>query len=304
MEDVGTGTLIHSNQHRGLAGLWRKGGYKILQRQDLAPKIHLLKVDAPAVARKAQAGQFVILRIDDTGERIPLTIADWDREEGSVTVVFMEVGKSTMQLATRYAGDTLANFAGPLGQPTEIERYGTVVCVGGGFAVAVIAPVARAMKAAGNHVISIIGARTKERLFWEDRLASVSDELIVTTDDGSAGRQGLVTQPLQELLERGPKVDRVVAIGPSIMMRACAETARPFGVKTIVSLNPIMIDGTGMCGGCRVSVDNETKFACVDGPDFDGHLVDWNLLIARQRVYLEEERRSLELWQCQSSEER
>jgi len=269
----------------------------ILSRDKLAPGIHVMRIAAPAVARKAQAGQFVIIRVDERGERIPLTIADWDRDEGSVTIVFMEAGKTTRQLATLKAGDSLATFAGPLGLPTEVERFGTVVCVAGGFAVATIVPIARALREKGNKVISIMGARSKDLLFWEDRLGNVSDQLIVTTDDGSYGRKGVVTEPLKELLESGQKIDRVIAIGPSIMMKFCAKTTQPFGVKTIVSLNPIMVDGTGMCGCCRVSVAGVTKFACVDGPDFDGHEVDWDLLFARQRTYLDQEKQSLELWE-------
>jgi len=275
--------------------------YKILLKQDLVPKIHLFKVEAPAIAKKARPGQFVVIRIDEKGERIPLTIADWDREEGSVTVVFMEVGTTTYRLDLLQAGDGIANFIGPLGMPTHIEKFGTVVCVAGGFAAAVIMPIARAMKAKGNKVISILGARNKSLIFWEDELRSVSDQLIVTTDDGSYGRKALVTEPLKELLETAEKVDRVIAIGPSIMMKFCAKTTEPFGVKTIVSLNPIMVDGTGMCGCCRVSVGGVTKFACVDGPDFDGHQVDWDLLLARQCIYLDEEKRSFEQWQCQCS---
>ncbi len=270
--------------------------YKILLRQDLVPNIHLFKLDAPAIARKAQPGQFVVVRIDEKGERIPLTIADWDRKEGSVTIVFMEVGATTHRLATLKAGDSITNFVGPLGVPTHIEKYGTVVCVSGGFAVAVIMPIARAMKERGNKVISIMGARSRNLIFWEDELRRVSDQLIVTTDDGTYGRKGLVTEPLKELVSGGQKVDRVIAIGPSVMMKFCAKTTEPFGVKTIVSLNPIMVDGTGMCGCCRVSVGGVTKFACVDGPDFDGHQVDWDLLLARQRVYLDEEKRSFDEW--------
>ncbi len=269
----------------------------ILSRDKLAPGIHVMRIAAPAVARKAQAGQFVIIRVDERGERIPLTIADWDRDEGSVTIVFMEAGKTTRQLATLKAGDSLATFAGPLGLPTEVERFGTVVSVAGGFAVATIVPIARALREKGNKVISIMGARSKDLLFWEDRLGNVSDQLIVTTDDGSYGRKGVVTEPLKELLESGQRIDRVIAIGPSIMMKFCAKTTQPFGVKTIVSLNPIMVDGTGMCGCCRVSVAGVTKFACVDGPDFDGHEVDWDLLFARQRTYLDQEKQSLELWE-------
>jgi len=267
-------------------------------KQDLVPNIHLFKVAAPNVAKKAQPGQFVVIRIDERGERIPLTIADWDEEEGSVTIVFMEVGTTTHRLALLGAGDFIANFIGPLGLPTHIEKFGTVVCVAGGFAVAPIVPIARAMKKEGNKVISIMGAWNKNLIFWEDELRRVSNQLIVTTDDGSYARKGLVTEPLKELLETGERVDRVIAIGPSIMMKFCAKTTEPFGVKTIVSLNPIMVDGTGMCGCCRVSVGGVTKFTCVDGPDFDGHQVDWDLLFARQRIYLDEERRSFEQWQC------
>ena len=274
--------------------------YEILLKQDLVPSIHLLKIAAPNVAKKAQPGQFVVIRIDDRGERIPLTIADWDREEGSVIIVFMEVGTTTHRLALLGAGDSIADFIGPLGLPTHIEKFGTVVCVAGGFAVATIMPIARALKMKGNKVISIMGARSQNLLFWEDELGSVSDQLIVTTDDGSYARKGVVTEPLKELLESGEKIDRVIAIGPSIMMKFCAKTTEPFGVKTIVSLNPIMVDGTGMCGCCRVSVGGVTKFTCVDGPDFDGHQVDWDLLFARQRIYLDEEKLSLERWQSQS----
>ena len=274
--------------------------YEILLKQDLVPNIHLLKIAAHNVAKKALPGQFVVIRINERGERIPLTIADWDREEGSVIIVFMEVGTTTHRLALLEAGDSIADFIGPLGLPTHIEHFGTVVCVAGGFAVATIVPIARALKMKGNKVISIMGARSQNLLFWEDELGSVSDQLIVTTDDGSYGRQGVVTEPLKELLESGDKIDRVIAIGPSIMMKFCAKTTEPFGVKTIVSLNPIMVDGTGMCGCCRVSVGGVTKFTCVDGPDFDGHQVDWDLLFARQRIYLDEEKLSFERWQSQS----
>lgn len=275
--------------------------YKILRKKDLTPTVHLIEVEAPAVAQKAQPGQFIMLMIDEKGERIPLTIADWDKEKGSVTVIFMEVGKTTHQLALLKAGDFIASFSGPLGLPTHIEKFGTVVCVAGGFAVAPIVPIARALKQAGNKVISIMGARNKNLLFWEDELRSVSDQLIVMTDDCSYGSKGLVTEPLKELLESNEKIDRVIAIGPTIMMKFCAKTTEPFGVKTIVSLNPIMVDGTGMCGCCRVEVGGVTKFACVDGPDFDGHSVDWDLLMTRQRTYLDEEKRSFEQWQCQHS---
>ncbi len=271
--------------------------YKILLKQDLVPQIHLFKMEASAVAKKARAGQFVVVRIDEKGERIPLTIADWDQKEGTVTIVFMEVGATTARLALLKEGDAIADFVGPLGVPAEIEKFGTVVCVAGGVGAAPVAPVARELKKAGNKVITILGARSQELLFWEDVLQSVSDQMIVTTDDGSYGRKGVVTEPLKELLESGEKVDRVVAIGPVVMMKFCSLTTLPFGVKTIVSLNPIMVDGTGMCGCCRVAVDGKTKFACVDGPDFDGHKVDWDLLAARQRIYLGEEKCAYEEWQ-------
>ena len=271
--------------------------YKILAKKDLVPQIHLFRMAAPAVAKKARAGQFVVVRIDEKGERIPLTVADWNEKEGTVTIVFMEVGATTARLALLKKGDSIADFVGPLGLPAEIEKFGTVVCVAGGVGAAPVAPIARELKKAGNKVISILGARSKELLFWEDVLKSTSDQLIVTTDDGSYGRKGVVTGPLKELLESGEKIDRVVAIGPVVMMKFCSLTTLPFGVKTIVSLNPIMVDGTGMCGCCRVAVGGETKFACVDGPDFDGHKVDWDLLAARQRIYLGEEKCAYEEWQ-------
>ena len=272
--------------------------YKILGREDLSSDIHLLKIQAPSIANKARAGQFVIVRNDETGERIPLTIADWDEEAGTVSIVFMEVGTTTRKLARHNAGDSILDLVGPLGHPTEIEKFGTVVCVAGGFSVATIVPIARAMRGAGNKVISIMGFRTKSLVFWEQQLHSVSDELVVTTDDGSYKRKGLVTEPLKEILQEG-QVDRVIAIGPTVMMKFSSLTTKPFGVKTIVSLNPIMVDGTGMCGCCRVSVGGETRFACVDGPEFDGHEVDWDLLMNRQRSYLDEEKKSLELCQAE-----
>jgi len=272
--------------------------YKILHAETLVPNIHLFEFDAPRIAAKARAGQFVSLIIDEKGERIPLTVADWERNAGTLTVIFMEVGKSTRQLGQLKTGDSIMSLSGPLGLPSYDENFGTVVCVAGGFAVAPIRPIARAMKEAGNRVISIMGARSKGLIFWEKELRGVSDRVIVTTDDGTYGRKGLVTEPLKEILQT-EKVDRVIAIGPSVMMKFCALTTKPFNVKTIVSLNPIMVDGTGMCGCCRVEVDGKTKFACVDGPEFDGHLVDWNLLAARQTIYKNEEKKALENWECQ-----
>ena len=273
--------------------------YKILLRQDLVPNIHLFKVAAPAVAKKAQPGQFVVIRIDERGERIPITIADWDTDEGSVTIVFMEVGTTTRRLTLLKAGDYIADFVGPLGLPSHIEKFGTVVCVGGCYGIASIMPIARAMREAGNKVISVIEARSKYLLFWEERLREVSDQLIVTTGDGSYGAKGWVIERLKEIIDGGGKVDLVVAVGCTYMMKLCTETTRPFSIKTIVHLNPIMVDGTGMCGCCRVGVGGETKFACVDGPEFDGHQVDWGLLLARQTAYLDDEIRSLSEWECQ-----
>lgn len=261
----------------------------------LASNIHLLKLEAPLVARKAQPGQFVIVRADEAGERIPLTLADWDSTEGSLTIVVMEVGTSTHKLAALNVGDYVLSLTGPLGLPSHIEKFGTVVCVGGGVGIAPIFPIARALKQAGNKIISIIGARSKDLLFWKENLLQVSDELIVTTDDGSFARKGMVTEPLKEMLERGERIDQVIAIGPTIMMKFCSLTTKPFGVRTIVSLNPIMVDGTGMCGCCRVSVGGVTKFACVEGPEFDGHEMDWDLLFNRQQFYSAQEKHSLEL---------
>ena len=272
--------------------------YRILEKQVLSDVTKLMVVEAPHVARKARAGQFVIVRIDEHGERIPLTIADYDREAGTITLIFQEVGKSTKHLGTLNVGDALATLAGPLGHPTEIANYGTVVCVGGGVGIAPIFPIARSLKEAGNHVVSIIGARTRDLLFWEDRMRAVSDELIVCTDDGSYGRKALVTEPLKELLEaRGKEIARVWAIGPAIMMKFVSLTTKPFGIPTIVSLNTIMIDGTGMCGGCRVLLEEGAQFVCVDGPEFDGHKVDWDNLLARLAFYRDEERLAIERWE-------
>jgi ferredoxin--NADP+ reductase len=259
--------------------------YKILVKQQLAPSVQLFEVEAPLIAKKAKPGQFIILRIDEDGERIPLTIADFNREKGTITIIFQEVGASTVELGLLNEGDFLLDLVGPLGKATHIEKMGTVVCVGGGIGIAPVYPIARGMKEAGNEVISIIGARSEDILIYEQEMAAVSDELIITTDDGSKGLKALVTQPLKELLDSDKTISLVVAIGPVIMMKFVAETTRPYGVPTVVSLNPIMVDGTGMCGGCRVSVGNENKFACVDGPEFDGHKVDFDVLMSRQRMY-------------------
>ena len=269
---------------------------RIVGRAQLAPKIHEMVVVAPRIARKAQPGQFVVVMADPCGERIPLTIADFDRERGTITLVLMVVGASSLKLSRLEAGDNLYALIGPLGIASEIEPCDTVLMVAGGVGTAPVFPIARAFREVGSRVISIQGARTKELLFWTDRLASVSDRHIITTDDGSAGVKGLVTGPLQELLEGdGEKhIGRVYAIGPAIMMKFCARTTQPFGVPTIVSLNSIMVDGTGMCGGCRVQVGGRTRFTCVDGPEFDGHLVDWDLLLSRHKIYVQHESCALE----------
>jgi ferredoxin--NADP+ reductase len=276
--------------------------YKILEKQVLSDTVKLIVVETPTVARRAKAGQFVMVRIDEPGERIPLTIADFDREAGTITLIFQEVGKSTMQMGTLKPGDELITVAGPLGHRTDIEKYGTVICIGGGVGIAPTFPIARALKQAGNTVISIIGARNKTLLFWEDRMRSVSDELIVCTDDGSYGQKAVVTEPLKELLEkRGKEIARVWAIGPAIMMKFVSMTTKPHNVPTIVSLNTIMIDGTGMCGGCRVVLDSGAQFVCVDGPEFDAHKVNWDILLSRLGFYTEQEREAVERWkhQCQ-----
>src|SRR5659263_75720 len=269
--------------------------YKILDKVDYSDDVYMQVIEAPAVAAACQPGQFIVLRIHEEGERIPLTIADFDREAGTITIVVQAVGKSTRHLQRLGKGDSLANFIGPLGLPSEIEKVGTVICAGGGVGVAPVYPIARALKEAGNKVISIVAARNESLLLWEDKMREVSDELIVTTDDGSCGRHCLVTEPLKELCEAGG-IDLIYAIGPGIMMKFCCKTTEEYGVKTIVSLNSIMVDGTGMCGACRVSVGGETKFVCVDGPEFDGHQVDFDLLMSRQRQYLKQEKESLDAY--------
>jgi ferredoxin--NADP+ reductase len=271
--------------------------YSILEKKPLSDVTKLLVVEAPQVARKAKAGQFIIVLINDYGERIPLTIADHDSKAGTVTIIFQEVGKSTVQMGMMQVGDSFKAIVGPLGHPTEIENLGKVICVGGGVGIAPIYPIARELKEAGNHVISIIGARTKELLFWEDKMHAVSDELIVTTDDGSYGRKDLVTAPLKEILEGQPgQIAKIWAIGPAVMMKFVAATTKPFNVPTVVSLNTIMVDGTGMCGGCRVVTDDGAKFVCVDGPEFDAHKVDWQNLLSRMAFYRSEEQASVQRW--------
>ncbi len=270
--------------------------YGIIKRQDLAPGVILMEIAAPLTAAKARAGQFVIVRLDEEGERIPLTVADYDRDRGTVTIVFMVVGKTTNKMAALKEGDALADFIGPLGHPTHVEDYGTVVMVGGGLGIAPIYPIAREMRARGNNVVSIIGARSRDLLFYVDRMREASNRLLIATDDGTEGFKGFVTQVLERELEGGLAPALVMAVGPVVMMKALCNMTRGRGLKTVVSLNPIMVDGTGMCGACRVTVGGATRFVCVDGPDFDGHLVDFDELIKRQRFYLDEERRSMDLF--------
>lgn len=267
--------------------------YKIISKQELSSGIFQMEIEAPQIAKKVQSGQFVILRINEEGERIPLTVADYDREKGLIKIIFQAVGLSTKLLGNMKENDYILDFVGPLGKRSEISSgLGTVVCIGGGIGVAPIYPVAKAMKEAGNKVISIIGARSKDILIMEEDIKKVSDEVLVTTDDGSYGIHGFVTDALKQIIDRGDKPAVVYAIGPVVMMRSVVKATKMSGIKTVVSLNPIMIDGTGMCGCCRVTVGDETRFACVDGPEFDGHLVDFEELMMRLTMYREEEARA------------
>lgn len=262
--------------------------YKIVEKKVLSDTVTLMKIKAPLVAQKALPGQFIILRIDQKGERIPLTIADSDQKKGTVSIIFLQVGKTTKQLGLLNVGDSLENFAGPLGTPSEVKKYGTVVCVGGGVGIAPLYPIVKALKQVGNHVISILGAKTADLLLLEKEIHACSDEFYIATDDGSKGQKGFVSDVLLQIIEKH-KVDMVMAIGPIIMMKVVSNLTKKYNIKTLVSLNPIMVDGTGMCGGCRVSIDGKTKFACVDGPEFDGHKVDYDNLMLRNRRFVHEE---------------
>ncbi|MEW6593087.1 MAG: sulfide/dihydroorotate dehydrogenase-like FAD/NAD-binding protein [Candidatus Hadarchaeota archaeon] len=278
--------------------------YAIVSKKDLAPNIKQLEITAAQVASKARPGQFVVLRTHEQGERVPLTIQDWSLERGTVSVVVLGAGKTTQQLNALKKGDRLSNFIGPLGKPTDIEKFGTVVCVGGGVGIASIYPIARALKESGNRVISIIGAKTAELLIFEEEIKGFSDELHIATDDGSKGQHGFVSGVLKKLIDEGRSLDRVIAVGPTLMMKAVAEVTRPKGIKTIVSLNPIMVDGTGMCGSCRVEVGGKTRFACVDGPEFDAHLVNFDQLNVRNLRFVPDEKHSLERCRIQESGEK
>jgi len=268
---------------------------KIVSKASLSDDVFIAEVEAPLIARARKPGQFVIIsKNNEYGERIPLTIADADPQKGTIRLIWQRVGKTTAELADMHEGEEIASVVGPLGRPTHIENFGTVVCVGGGIGNAPLLPIARALKEAGNKIITIIGARTKALLILEDEFARISDELIVTTDDGSYGRKALVTEPLKEVCRRDPKPDQAFAIGPAIMMKFCCEVTREFAVPTLVSLNTIMVDGTGMCGGCRIEFDGKPKFVCVDGPEFDGHKVNFDLMMKRLNAYKQQEQRAHE----------
>jgi ferredoxin--NADP+ reductase len=280
---------------RGRAAGLEARGTEIIEQRMLVPNVNVLTVHAPAVARKIEPGQFIILRVDDHGERMPLTVADWDRQAGTVTCIFMQVGTSTQKLGAAKAGDRLPTFVGPLGHPLEMENFGTVVITGGCYGIGALYPVARRLKELGNTVIAQVEARGSFLLYWLEKYRQVADEMIISTFDGSKpGKKGEGPVHLADLLASGRHIDRIYALGCTFMMFETAKATRPFGVKTIVSLNPIMIDGTGMCGACRVVVGGETKFACVDGPDFDAHLIDWELLLSRRKPYIDVEAASLE----------
>jgi len=272
--------------------------HKIVSKSELSQDVFTAQIEAGLIAKARKPGQFVIVCLsDEYGERIPLTIAGADPEKGTITLIWQRVGKTTAEMADLKQGDTIDNIVGPLGTPTHIQKFGTVVCVGGGIGNAPLLPIASALKDAGNTIISIIGARNKELLILEDEFAGISDELIVTTDDGSHGRKALVTEPLKEICSRDPKPDHVFVIGPAIMMKFCCDVTKQFDVPTTVSLNTIMVDGTGMCGGCRVEVGGKPKFVCVDGPEFDGHLVNFDLMMKRLAAYHKQEQQAHEQYE-------
>ncbi len=272
--------------------------YKIVNAEFLAENIKRFVIEAPKIAAKRKAGQFVIIRLNEGGERIPLTIADSETTNGTITIIVQGIGKTTKELNSLNAGDSILDVVGPLGKASHIEKFGTAVSIGGGVGTAIAYPTAVALKQVGNHTISIIGGRTKDLVILENELKQVCDEVYPTTDDGSYGFHGFVTQKLKELIDSGTKIDFVLAIGPIPMMKAVAETTRPYGIKTVVSLNPVMVDGTGMCGGCRATVNNKTVFVCVDGPEFDAHLVDFATLERRNRTYKVSEQEALQDHLC------
>lgn len=270
--------------------------HKVLKKEVIGPEMFMMEVTAPNVTKRVEPGQFVIVRVSEKGERIPLSIGDFDREKQTITIVFQRVGKTSYLLSMIEEGESIVDIVGPLGHPTEVGEFGTVVCVGGGIGVAPTYPIAKKLREKGNKVISIMGYRSREHIFWEEKLREASDELIVTTNDGSYGKKGFVTDALRELLESGEKIDRVITIGPPIMMKAVADMTIPYSIKTIASLNSIMVCGLGMCGACRVTVGGKTRFTCADGPDFDAHLVDFEEFMKRLNMYREEEKEALDTW--------
>ncbi len=272
--------------------------FQIVRKEILNPSIKLMEIEAPYVARKAEPGQFIILRVDEDGERIPLTIADFDRDKGTVTIIFQEVGKTTKLLGSLNEGESILDFVGPLGKPSHLDGVKSAAVIGGGLGTAIAYPQAKKLHSLGARVDSVIGFRNKDLIILEEEMSKVSNRLFVTTDDGSNGTKGFVTDILKRLLEEGNRYDVVIAIGPLVMMKAVSNLTREYGIKTIVSMNPVMIDGTGMCGGCRVTVGGNVKFACVDGPDFDGHQVDFDEAMRRQLMYRNEEKISLEEHEC------
>lgn len=276
--------------------------FKIVSKQKIAPKEFDIWVEAARIAKHAKAGQFVVLRVDDLGERIPLTIADYDREKGLIRLIFQVVGKTTAEMSCLNAGDSIKDISGPLGTPSEVEKYGTVLMVGGGVGIAALYPIIKELKMAGNKVITILGGRTSELVIMKKECAEYSDELIITTDDGSEGMKGVVTEAMKMVVERGEKIDRCWCIGPSIMMKFGTKAAKELGLPITVSLNPLMVDGTGMCGCCRVTVDNKIFFACVDGPEFDGHKVNWDEFMSRLRQYKDEEKISMDKFEAEVGE--
>lgn len=271
--------------------------HRIVKKELLVPNTIYLRAEAPEIARKARPGQFVILRVDEVGERFPLSLAGWDENTGTLEILFLIMGRSTTKLASLNEGDCIMDIVGPLGEPTQIDKYGNVLCACSTFGLGPVLPLAQALREKGNRVISVMEARDEGFLFWEDRLKAVSDETYIAVGDGSRGKHKRASEFITEHLNSGHKVDRVFAYGRVFMMMECSRATEPFGVKTIVGLTPVMVDGTGMCGCCRVSVGGETQFTCVDGPEFDGHLVDWELLVKRKRAYLREEAQAFDLWQ-------
>lgn len=275
--------------------------YKVVRRDEIVPNVHIIEIEAPGIAEKARPGQFVLIVPDETGERVPFSISDWNVDKGTITIFFLEVGISTSKMARIKSGGVLYSVSGPLGKPTRIDKFGSVVCGGGCYGIGAIYPIARAMKNAGNTVTTIIEARSAYLIYLEEQLKEVSDQLYISTADGSKGSKGRVPEILTELVQNGEKIDRSYFVGCTFMMMNCSNITKPYNIKTLVALNPIMVDGTGMCGCCRVTIGGETKFACVDGPEFDGHKVDWEEMFKRKSIYLENEAMAYQNYRCPGS---